>query len=193
VPAETSRPDVAAACLRPFEAGDSEPARAIYNQAVEESTASWDWAPLSPAQWADWVAAHSGDDGALLVADCAGQVVGFAGFGPFRAKAGYAATVEDAVYLRADARGQGLGGRLLDAVVAAARARGAHVVVAALASDNTASLALHGQHGFTTAGLLPEVGQKFGRWLDLTLMVRRLDAGPPRGSAPPPARGTPRA
>jgi phosphinothricin acetyltransferase len=181
-----ARPDIAEARVRPYEAADAEPARAIYNAAVRDSTASWDWDPLDQAAWAAWAGRHAGPGRALLVADWAGVVVGFAGYGPFRAKAGYAGTVEDSVYLRADARGQGVGGRLLEALIARAQADGLHIMAAALSSDNAASQALHARHGFVIAGVLPEVGQKFGRWLDLTVMVRRLDALPP--VAPPSAR-----
>jgi phosphinothricin acetyltransferase len=164
--------------IRPYEAADLEPTRAIYNDAVETSTASWDWEPLDSEQWGAWVAAHSSGRHVLLVAESNGVVLGFAGYGPFRAKIGYVDTVESSIYLRPEARGQDLGSRLLGALLEEARGHGFHVVIAALATENTVSQALHRKLGFSMAGVLPQVGQKFGRWLDLVLYQSLLDDRP---------------
>ena len=63
---------------------------------------------------------------------------------------------------------------LMDALVAHARAADVHVVMAGICSSNTGSIALHERLGFVTVGVLPEVGRKFDRWLDLTLMQLRI-------------------
>jgi phosphinothricin acetyltransferase len=159
--------------------GDLDAARDIYNQAVETSLASWDLVPLSPAQWRDWLAQHSSGGQVVLVATAGDELLGFAAYGPFRSKAGFSDTVEDSIYLRPTARGQGLGGRLLGQLTDQAASRGVHVMVAALAAENLASIRLHDRLGFQVSGRLPQVGQKFGRWLDLVLMTRRLDDRPP--------------
>lgn len=53
-----------------------------------------------------------------------------------------------------------------------------------IGADNEASLRLHRRYGFSEAGRLPEVGHKFGRWLDIVLMTRRLNEdAPPHGQS----------
>ncbi|MDR1077487.1 MAG: GNAT family N-acetyltransferase [Propionibacteriaceae bacterium] len=164
--------------IRPLTAADAAASLAIYNQAVVESVASWDWSPLSEQDWRDWLEQHASGRQVALVATAGAEVLGFAAYGPFRTKAGYRDTVEDSIYLRPEARGQGLGARLLGQLTEQAASRGLHVMVAALAAENLASIRLHAKLGFAETGRLPQVGQKFGRWLDLVLMTRRLDRRP---------------
>ena len=150
----------------------------IFNREVERSTASWQWAPLSNEDWGQWFEEHTRDHHVLLVAEVGGRVVGFAGYGAFRTKDGYISTVEDSVFLEEDHRGKGLGTRLLTRLLAEARARGVHSMVAAVTSENQASIHLHTSLGFRQAGYLPQVGHKFGRWLDLVLLQAILDDRP---------------
>jgi phosphinothricin acetyltransferase len=178
-----------AIAIRPFRSADLEPTRVIYNDAVTSSVASWDWEPVEPAPWQHWVSVHTTDRNGLFVAEAAGTVLGFAGFGPFRTKAGYIDTVEDSIYIRADARRRGIGTRLLAAALAAARRQGHHVMIAALASENTASVILHVKLGFSEVGCLPQVGQKFGRWLDLALFQCSLSTAATPAPALGPASG----
>jgi phosphinothricin acetyltransferase len=113
--------------------------------------------------------------GHWVVAEADGRVLGYACYGPYRPRSGYRLTVEDSVYVRPDALGRGVGSRLLAALVEHARGAGyRHVVAAVGSSDNTASIALHERHGFVRVGLLPGVGLKFGRTLDVVLLQREL-------------------
>ena len=114
----------------------------------------------------------------VLVAEEGGAVCGFASYGPFRAFDGYAETVEHGLYVAREAQRRGHGAALLGALVARAEAAGLHVMVAAIEARNEASLALHERFGFARVGLMPEVGRKFDRWLDLVLMQRILAAPP---------------
>ena len=77
--------------------------------------------------------------------------------------------------MRADQRGRGLGPALMQALIARARAADLHVMVAAIESENSASIRLHQRLGFVTTGQMPQVGRKFGRWLDLTFMQLLLE------------------
>ncbi|WP_189312901.1 GNAT family N-acetyltransferase [Streptomyces brasiliensis] len=149
--------------------GDAEAIRAIRNHAIESSTALWTQTTQSPAEGAAWLAAHL-ERGSALVAEVDGEVAGFAVYGPWRELDGYRHTVEDSVYVREDRHGLGIGSALLAALVTSAREAGHHVVIAGIEAENTASIRLHERFGFQRAGTIPEVGTKFGRWLDLTIM-----------------------
>lgn len=143
----------------------------IYNEAVVETTASYDLEPVSLESRLAWFEQHQRDGHAVLVAvDDAGRVLGWGSLSTFRAKPGYRHTVENSVYITRSAHGRGIGGRLLDALLEAARAAGHHAVIAGCDAENAASVALHASRGFVEVGRMREVGRKFGRWLDVTFM-----------------------
>ena len=170
--------DLSQALIRFAELDDAAAMREIYNREVAHSTSSLDWFPLSGADWWSWFNEHTRDQHVLLVVELGGDIVGFAGYGSFRSKAGYATTVEDSVYLKEGFRSHGLGGLLLRRLLDEARAHGVHSMVAAVTNENAASLALHLGCGFVQAGHLPQAGHKFGRWLDLHLLQILLDDRP---------------
>lgn len=120
------------------------------------------------------IAALTRGEGAFLVWEEGGRVLGFARFFPFRAGNGYAQAVEHTILLAPDAQGRGGGRALLEALVAEARAAGKHTMWAAISAENAPAIAFHAACGFVHAGRLPEAGRKFGRWLDLVLMGLRL-------------------
>jgi L-amino acid N-acyltransferase len=160
---------------------------AILNAVIAGSTASFATRAVDLASRQAWFANRVEAGLPVLVAIQAGTdtVTGFASYGPFRAGAGYDQTVEHTVHVGAAFRGQGTGRQLLAAVVAHAAAAGRHVMVGAIDAGNTASLALHAQAGFVRTGHLPQVGAKFGGWLDLVLVQLQLnDAALPPGAAP---------
>ena len=160
--------------LRAALASDLPALREIYNDAVVNTTASWDLQPWTPAEHAEWYATKVGHGHPVLVAEVNGEVLGYAAYGPFRPKAGFAATMEHSVYVRPDAQGRGIGRALLVAIVDAARAHGVHVLVGGLSADNEVSLALHRSLGFVEVARMAEVGRKFDRWLDLVLVQLAL-------------------
>ena len=151
---------------------------AIYNDAVAHTTAVWNDTPADAQSRGAWMAARVVQGYPVLVADAGGRVLGYASFGDWRAFAGYRHTVEHSVYVHADARGRGVGRALLAALVARARAAGKHVMVAAIEAGNAPSIHLHRSLGFEQTGLMPQVGCKFGRWLDLAFLQLRLDDRP---------------
>lgn len=154
----------------------------ILNAAIETSTADWEVLPQSLVERRVWLAARQRAGHPVIVADAgADGVVGWASYGPFRSRTGFALTVEHSVYVAEQARGGGVGGALLDELIARATTAGMHVIVGGLDADNTDSLRFHARHGFITVGRMPEVGHKFGRWLDLVLVQRVLGAGSPDG------------
>lgn len=161
--------------IRDANPADAAAIAAIYNHAVDHTAAVWNDVRVDAANRAAWMADRQGAGYAVLVAEEDGRVLGYAAFGPFRAFDGYRLTVEHSVYVAPEAQGRGLGRALLAAVIARARAQGRHALIGAIEAGNTGSRALHRRLGFADVGLLPQVGQKFGRWLDLALVQLTLD------------------
>ncbi|MDR0279401.1 MAG: GNAT family N-acetyltransferase [Paucimonas sp.] len=152
--------------------------RDIYNDAVLNTTAIWNEQPVDLANRQAWFDGRAAQGYPIIVAvDGGGEVVGYASFGDWRAFEGFRHTVEHSVYIRADQRGNGLGPKLMEALIVRARQGGKHVMVAAIESGNGASIRLHERLGFKVTGEMPQVGVKFGRWLDLTFMQLVLNPG----------------
>lgn len=148
---------------------------AIYNDAVAQTTAIWNETLVDLANRAAWLADRQRAGYPVLVASRDGAVLGYASFGDWRAFDGYRHTVEHSVYVRTDQHGAGIGKALMLALIERARGLGKHVMVAGIEAGNTGSIRLHEKLGFTQAGFLPQVGTKFGKWLDLTFLQLQLD------------------
>jgi len=162
--------------IRPAGDGDLPAILAIYNDAVVNTTAIWNDDVVDLDNRRAWFAARTGQGYPVLVAEEGGRVLGYGSYGDFRPFQGYRFTVENSVYVAADARGKGAGAALLAGLVDHASAAGKHVMIAAITAGNEASVRLHARAGFVETGRLGEVGFKFGRFLDLVLMERRLTA-----------------
>lgn len=170
--------------IRQATTADAAAIAAIYNDAVRHTTAIWNDREVDTADRAAWITARQAAGFPVLVAQIGGGVAGYGSYGPFRAFDGYRASVEHSVYVDQARRGHGIGRALLLALIAEARAQRLHIMVAGIEAGNTASIALHRSLGFTEVGIMAEVGQKFGRWLDLALWQLRLDDRPsPRAAA----------
>jgi L-amino acid N-acyltransferase YncA len=146
----------------------------ITNQAIRETTALWTIAPATPGTRTAWRAERLAGGFPVLVAEVDRKIAGFGSFGPFRPHDGYLHTVEHSLYVDPDLQGRGHGRALLDALIERGKAMGKHAMVGGIEANNTASIRLHERAGFLRAGILPEVGRKFERWLDLLFMVRIL-------------------
>jgi phosphinothricin acetyltransferase len=121
-----------------------------------------------------WFEDRDRDYAVLVARGTDGAVLGYASYGAFRAYSGYRHTVEHSVYVRGDARGQGIGTALLARLTERARAQGFHVMIGALEPNNEASVKLHLAQGFAETGRMPEVGRKFDRWLTLVFVQKIL-------------------
>lgn len=116
------------------------------------------------------MAERQADGWPVVVAEVDGVVAGYASYSQWRPHPGYRHTVEHSVYVVQGFRGRGVASTLMGALVTRATAEGRHVMIAGICSTNTGSIALHERLGFETVAVVPEVGRKFDRWLDLTLM-----------------------
>mgnify|MGYP005816398031 CR=1 FL=1 len=147
----------------------------IYNDLGVATTASYDLEPLSVEDRRRWLADHDAHGWPVLVAVSDGEVVGYATYGRFREKPGYDFTVEHSVYVLPQAQRGGVGRALMSELITYARRQGMHAMVGVIDADNAVSLAFHQSLGFANEGVLHQVGRKFGRWLDIALVVRVLE------------------
>ncbi|HVV92157.1 MAG TPA: GNAT family N-acetyltransferase [Hyphomicrobiales bacterium] len=170
--------------IRPAAAADLAAIAAIYGEAVATGTASFELVPPGRAEMTRrFETLRAGGFPYLVAADEAGRVLGYAYAGPYRPRAAYGLTVEDAVYVAADARRLGVGRALLAALVEAATAAGFRQMIAVIGdSANAGSVGVHAAAGFRMVGTFEAVGRKHGRWLDTVLMQRSLGDG---DTAPP--------
>jgi len=169
---------------------DCQPARhsdailTILNDAIVNSTALYDYKPRTRDNMVSWFEAKGrGRYPVIGVENDAGELMGFASYGPFRAWPAYKYTVEHSVYVDARFRGQGVGRLLLRAVISAAESQDYHVMVGGIDAANAVSIRLHESLGFAPCGIVRHAGFKFGRWLDLAFyqLILRTPAAPADG------------
>ncbi len=168
--------------LRPATPEDVPAIQAIYAHHVLTGLGTFEEVPPTQAEMALRIAAVVERGLPWLVVE-QGEVLGYAYAGPFRTRAAYRFTVEDSVYVAETARGRGAGKALLQAIVGECEAMGLRQMVGVIGdSGNAASIALHRALGFEMRAIVPAVGWKFERWVDVVWMQRAL--GPGGGAAP---------
>lgn len=148
----------------------------IFNEAILNSTALYDYKPRVSQSMVGWFdAKRAGGFPVIGVEDSDGALLGFGSYGTFRAWPAYKYTVEHSVYVHQDHRGRGLGRVVMQELIAAARQNDLHAMMGGIDATNTGSIVLHERLGFKHVGTLPQVGFKFGRWLDLAFYQLLLD------------------
>jgi len=161
--------------MRDAEDGDLHGILTIHNRAIETSTAIFSFRPVDIENRRAFLAERRARGFPFLVAASGRDVLGYASFGEFRPHDGYFRSVEHSVYVDEDHRRRGVAGRLMTALIERAHAMGKHVMVGGLDAANGPSIALHERFGFARVGLMPQVGFKFDRYLDLLFMQKILD------------------
>lgn len=158
---------------------------ALYAREVEGGTATFETTPPGLEEMAQRFTAVKRHGLPWLVAEIDGGFAGYAYASPFRPRPAYCYGIEVSIYIEAAARRRGVGRALLEALIEHARARGLRHMIGAISDSDTstASIALHRSLGFRDAGVYRQVGWKFERWLDVTLMQLDLapEGDPPRG------------
>jgi phosphinothricin acetyltransferase len=153
--------------LRQFEWRDIPAITAIYKHYVEQTAITFDTeAPGEPAM-AEKFGHLLALGHPLIVAEADGEVLGYAYASFYRPRAAYRFTCEDSIYLRPDAKGKGLGRRLLTELIAQSRAFGFKQMIAVITADTANSIAIHEKFGFRHVGRYEAVGLKFDRWHDI--------------------------
>jgi L-amino acid N-acyltransferase YncA len=173
--------------VRPSTDADIAAITEIYAWNVLNGLGTFEEIPPDPAEMARRRVAILDRGLPYLVAELDGELLGYCYAGPFRLRAAYRYTVEDSVYVSPQAVGKGVGKALLAALISSCEALGLRQMCAVIGdSGNTASISLHAALGFENKGVFPDMGHKFGRWLDLVWMQRSLNGG---GETPPDAPG----
>ena len=142
---------------------------ALVNPVIRDTAITFTTAEKDPEELSHTIAAANG---AFHVAEDRGQIVGYATYFQFRGGPGYAHTMEHSIALAPEARGKGAGRSLMTAIERHAKAAGAHSLIAGVSAENPAGIAFHAALGFDEVARLPEVGRKFGRWMDLVLLQK---------------------
>jgi L-amino acid N-acyltransferase len=169
--------DEGSARIRDAVADDAGAISVLYNATVSTTTVAWTEEHESVATRQEWLQKQQAANNPVLVAESDDRVVGFAAYGEFRNATkwpGYRFTVEHTIHIDAAHQGAGLGGVLLEELVWRATAAGLHVMIGAIDGGNDGSIRFHERHDFAPVAHLPQVGFKFGRWLDLVLVQRTL-------------------
>jgi L-amino acid N-acyltransferase YncA len=148
----------------------------IYNTGIAERVATFETAPRAPDDLADWAT----DGQPFVVAEHAGDVIGFARAGSYSDRCVYQGIGEHAVYVHPSARGHGLGSRLLEELCAASERHGLYKLTSRVFTDNAPSRAAHRRAGFEEVGIQRRHGKLDGQWRDCVLVERLLaDAATP--------------
>jgi L-amino acid N-acyltransferase YncA len=171
-------PDASLLIIRDSTTDDVPAIQAIYDYHVRHGTASFELEPPNVEEM------HARREAVLarllpyLVAESAGEILGYAYATPYRPRPAYRYTVEDSVYVKTGIAGRGIGRKLLAELIERCTAGGWRQMLAVVGdSRNAASIALHARLGFHAAGTLRSVGFKFGEWRDTVLMQRALGEG----------------
>ncbi|NNF02294.1 MAG: N-acetyltransferase [Bacteroidia bacterium] len=142
--------------------------REIYNQAVLRTSATFDTEPYSLQQKTEWYNNHEGSH-PVLVGEVNNTVVGWSSLSEWSGRCAYDGTVELSVYIDESHRGKGYGKQLTKAIVEAGRGK-FHTILSRITEGNDSSLHIHYELGFVDIGVMKQVGNKFGKFLDVHML-----------------------
>lgn len=153
----------------------------IFNHEIEHSHALYDTQARDLAFMQRWFEhKHAHQFPVLGAFNAEHQLLGFASFDFFRSQSAFQTSAEHSIYVHHQHRGQGLGKRLLEAIIHAAAEHGRHCLIGVIDSQNTASIHLHEQFGFVGCGQLQHVAHKHGQWLDVCFYQKTLASTRPQ-------------
>lgn len=148
---------------------DAEAIAALWNPVIRDTAMTFNSVEKTSEVIAEDIAARHAF---LLAEDDA--LLGFATYGQFRGGVGYARTGEHTIVLAPDTRGRGIGRALMGALEGHAREAGFHSMIAGVSGENPGGIAFHERMGYAQVAVLPQVGWKFERWMDLILLQKLL-------------------
>ncbi|MFZ0014311.1 MAG: N-acetyltransferase family protein [Acidimicrobiia bacterium] len=156
--------------IRPLVTADWEEVARIYQQGIETGNATFE---VDPPTWPDWDASHL--RAGRLVAEIAGEVVGWVALSPVSRRHVYRGVAEPSIYVATEARGRGVGVELMTAMVEASESAGIWMLQTAIFPENTVSISLHERFGFRVVGTRERIGKHRDRWRDTWLLERRSE------------------
>lgn len=149
---------------------------AIFNDAIENTTALYDYKPRLLESMDAWFKVKTANNLPVIGAvDEQGNLLGFASYGSFRPWPANKYTIEHSVYINQHHRGNGLGRILLEKLILAATEQNYHTMIGAIDLNNAGSIILHEKLGFTHSGTIKHAAFKFGNWLDMGFYQLILD------------------
>jgi L-amino acid N-acyltransferase YncA len=143
----------------------------IYNEAILKTVATFDTEPKTIEDLKKWFEDH-GSKNPILVAEQNEALVGWASLSKWSDRCAYQDTAEISLYVKEEHQGKGIGRRLMEAIIKEGKKTGLHTIIARITEGNESSLHLHESVGFTLIGTMKEVGEKFGKRLDVHLMQK---------------------
>ncbi len=158
----------AAVAIAPMTPADWDEVRRIYAEGIATGNATFE---TEPPSWESWDGGHRPD--CRLVAREGPRLLGWAALSRVSERCAYGGVAEVSVYVAADARGRGLGRRLLEELVRASETAGIWTLQAGIFPENSASIAIHERCGFRKVGVRERLGRLRGAWRDVTLLERR--------------------
>jgi phosphinothricin acetyltransferase len=168
--------------IRPATSADLPAINDLYNHYVLTSTATWQLEPTTNAQRGEWFAAHVPHYPVLVATPASGtssgeapSILGWGSLSPFHQRPGWRFTVEDSLYVLPSHHRRGIGRGLLSQLLRLGDSLGYRSTVAVISGDQTASIRLHLALGFSHAGVIPNAGYKFQRWLSATYLLRQRE------------------
>lgn len=159
--------------IRRADKKDIEAIREIYNDAVLNTTATFDIEPRTYEQQVEWFKQHD-NKFQILVDEVNTVISGWASLSRWSDRPAYEGTAENSVYVKKEFQRKGIGRKLLSALIQNARENGLHTIIARIAEDNETSIRMHAESGFIIIGVMKEAGRKFDRYIDVTLMQKIL-------------------
>jgi L-amino acid N-acyltransferase YncA len=157
--------------IRPAEKKDIAAIAEIYNESVLNSTATFDTEPKTAEQQTEWFESHD-EKHPVISAEFQGEIIGWASLSPWSDRPAYSKTAEISIYVKKEFRNRGYGKKLMDKLIEDGETAGLHTIIARIADGNEVSIKLHEEYGFKQIGIMKEVGEKFGKVIDVYLMQK---------------------
>jgi phosphinothricin acetyltransferase len=157
--------------IRPATLNDLEDITNIYNEAIQKTVATFDTETKTIEEQKIWFKEH-GPNNPLIVAVQDENIIGWAALSKYSTRCAYSNTAEISLYIKEEYQGIGFGRKLINAIIKEGEKTNIHVVIARITEGNVVSVHLHKSVGFEHIGTMKEVGQKFGRLLDVHLMQK---------------------
>lgn len=145
----------------------------IYNEAIANTTATFDTDPKTVDQQTKWFQSHD-ENHPVIIAESDQIILGWGSLSRWSDRSAYDGTVELSIYIHPEYRGKGIGKKLMEVLVASGEKAGLHTILSRITTENKNSIHIHELFGFSSIGVMKEVGNKFGKLLDVEIMQKML-------------------